>query len=100
MSNLYKELSALAIAFSVSMAVSPVYAQGKGKAKGKQKVETKGNHGRAAGELPFGLKQLSEKKGELPSGLQKRKDEGTLTGGLEGGGKRLMSTGKGKKSSK
>ena len=100
MSHLCKELSALAIAFSMSMAVSPAYAQGKGKAKGKQKVETKGNHGRAAGELPFGLEQLSEKKGELPSGLQKKKDKGTLTAGLEGGGKRLKSTGKAKKSSK
>ena len=84
------KLSAVAIAFSMSLAASLAYAQGKGKgkAKGKQELQTKGKHGRDAGELPFGLEQLSEKKGELPSGLQKKNEDGTLTRGLEAGGKR------------
>lgn len=90
MNSRLMKLSVIAIAFSMSLAV-PAWAQGKGKgkAKGKQELEDKGKHGRDAGELPFGLEQLSEKKGELPSGLQKKKYEGTLTRGLEKGGKRL-----------
>jgi hypothetical protein len=71
------------------------------KARGKQKVETKENHGRQAGELSFGLQQYSEKKGALPAGLQKKKDEdGQLTRGLEEGGKKLKTPSKGKTRSK
>jgi hypothetical protein len=45
--------------------------------------------------MPFGLEQFSEKKGNLPSGLQNKKDDdGSLTRGLKEGGKRLKSTGK------
>ena len=103
MNATFRKLSALAIAFSASVAISAAYAQGKGKgkAKGKQDVETKENHGRGAGELPYGLEQFSEKKGGLPSGLQKKKDdEGKLTRGLADGGKRLEPKGKAKKASK
>jgi hypothetical protein len=47
------------------------------------------------------LEQYREKKGELPSGLQKKKDKGgQLTRGLEEGGKNLKSPNKGKKDSK
>ena len=100
MNATFRTLSALAIAFGMSLTLSSAYAQGKGKgkAKGKQDVETRKKHGRVADEMPFGLEQFSEKKGQLPSGLQKKKDaEGSLTRGLEEGGKRLTSTGKGKK---
>ncbi len=52
-------------------------------------------------ELTCGLEQFSKKKGELPSGLQKKKgEEGALTQDLDEGGKRLKSTGKAKKGSK
>jgi hypothetical protein len=103
MNATFKNLSALAIACSMGIAISPAYSQGQGKGKGKikQNVETKVKHGREAGELPFGLERYSEKKGELPSGLEKKKTEdGSLTRGLEEGGKRLESKGKGKKGSK
>jgi len=47
------------------------------------------------------LEQYREKKGELPSGLQKKKDkDGQLTRGLEEGGKNLMSPSKRKTDSK
>jgi len=47
------------------------------------------------------LEQYTEKKGELPSGLQKKKDQdGQLTHGLEEGGKKSKSSSKGKKDSK
>lgn len=103
MNATFRNLSALAIAFSMSMATSSAYSQrpGKGKTKGKQDVHPKGNNGREAGELPFGIEQFSENKRDLPSGLQKKKDEqGTLTRGLEEGGKPLKSAGKAKKISK
>ena len=75
--------------------------KGKGKTKGSQYIETKGKHGREAGNLPFGVESHTEKKGELPSGLQTKKDEdGSLPRGLEEGGKRVTSAGKGKKRSK
>ncbi|MPZ77373.1 MAG: hypothetical protein GEU77_12705 [Deltaproteobacteria bacterium] len=99
----FRNLSVLAIAFSMGMAISPAYSlgQGKGKAKGKQNLETQVKHGREAGELPFGLDRYSEKKGGLPSGLEKKKTkEGSLTRGLEEGGKRLESKGKAKKGPK
>jgi hypothetical protein len=42
-----------------------------------------------------------DKKGELPSGLQKMEaEDGSLTRGLEEGGKELKTTGKAKKTSK
>jgi hypothetical protein len=100
MKAVFTNLTALAMVFSLGVAVSPAYSQGKGKAKGKQKTESKENHGREAGELPFGLEQVKDKKGELPSGLQKKDDEGTLTRGLTEGGKRLAPKGKAKKAQK
>ena len=102
MSGTFRKLSALAIAFSASMAMSPAYSQGagKGKAKGKQSVEAKENHGREAGELPFGLQNHVEKKGGLPSGLQKKNEKGSLTRGLEKGGKTVASATKAKKGAK
>ena len=88
-------LSALAIVFSMSMAILPADSYAKGKAKGKPNVETRENHGREAGELPFGLEQFSEKNGNLPTGLQKKKDaDGSLTDGLEDAGKPVKATGK------
>jgi hypothetical protein len=68
--------------------------KGKANAKGKQKIEAKENHGREAGELPYGLTRRTTNKGELPSGLQK-KDE--LPRGLEEGGKSAKSASKAKK---
>jgi hypothetical protein len=103
MNATFIKLSALAIAFSMSLAIAPPYSQvkEKGKAKGKQNVEAKEKHGREAGELPYGIVHRTEKKGELPSGLQKKKDEdGQLTRGLEEGGKDLKSPSKGKKGPK
>jgi len=91
------------VAYGLAVTASPAFSKGndKVKAKGKQKVETKVNHGREAGELPFGLQQYSEKKGTLPAGLQKKKDEdGQLTRGLEEGGKNLKGPSKGKTRSK
>ena len=89
------------VIYSLGVTASPAFSKEAVKAKGKQKVETKDNHGREAGELPFGLQQHSEKKGELPAGLQKKKDEdGQLTRGLEEGGKNLKTTTKGKARSK
>lgn len=96
----FRKLSLLLAAGAFSLTASPAYSEGKGKAKakGKQHVETKGHHGREAGELPFGLQSYMEKKDELPSGLQEKKDEnGSLMRGLEEGGKNLKSTAKAKK---
>jgi hypothetical protein len=103
MNATFIKLSAVAIAFSMSVAIPAAYSEekGKGKEKGKQNVDAKEKHGREAGELPHGLEQFSEKKGNLPSGLQKKKDENeSLPRGLEQGGKKLTSTSKGKRSSK
>jgi len=91
------------VIYCLGVTASPAFSKAKEKvkAKGKQKVETKENHGREAGEQPFGLQQYSEKKGELPAGLQKKKDQdGQLTRGLENGGKNLKTTSKGKTPSK
>jgi hypothetical protein len=87
----------------LSITASPTHSESKGiaKAKGKQQVETKGKHGREAGELPYGLQLHSSRKGELPAGLQKKKDEdGSLTRGLEQGAKSLTSSGQAKKGRK
>ena len=61
MNATFTKLSAVAIAFSMSVAIPAAYSQGKGnaKAKGKQNVEAKEKHGREAGELPHGLEQFS-----------------------------------------
>ena len=70
MNATFTKLSAVAIAFSMSVAIPAAYSQqgkGNGKAKGKQNVESKEKHGREAAELPHGLEQFSEKKGNLPS---------------------------------
>jgi hypothetical protein len=97
-SRLTKLLVFIAI-YCLGVTASPAFSTEKGKvnAKGKQKVETRENRGREAGEQPFGLQQYSEKKGELPAGLQKKKNQdGQLTRGLENGGKNLRTTSKGK----
>lgn len=89
------------VIWALGFTASSAFSQEKGKAKGKQKIETKGSHGREAGELPYGLEHYKDKEGELPSGLQKKKDEdGQLTRGLEEGGKELKAPSKGKKASK
>ena len=91
------------VIYGLGVTASPAFSKGKDKvkAKGKQKIETKQNHGRAAGELPFGLQQYSEKKSALPAGLQKKNDgDGQLTRGLEQGGKKLKTSSKGKTRSK
>src|SRR5205823_14315690 len=82
MKKVFTSLSRLALllgACAITLPTSPAYSEGKanGKAKGKQKVEAeeKGKHGRKADELPYGLQQYTETKGELPSGLQKKKNE-------------------------
>jgi hypothetical protein len=70
----------------------------KSNAKGKQKVEVKQNHGRKAGELPYGLIRHTDEKGGLPSGLQKKTADGEqLPRGLQEGGKKLKTANKGKK---
>ena len=102
-STLLRKLPVFMIICALGLTSSPAFSQEKGKAKAasKQKTETKGKHGREAGELPYGLERHTEKKGELPSGLQKKKDEeGQLTRGLEEGGKNLNSPSKGKKAPK
>ena len=102
-SALVKKLPVFMIICALGLTASPAFSKdnGKAKAKGKEKTETKGKHGREAGELPYGLEQHTIKKGELPSGLQKKKDEdGKLTRGLEEGGKGLKPTGKTQKSPK
>jgi hypothetical protein len=101
-STLVRKLPVLMIIFALGLTASSAFSQDKGKAKGKakEKTDTKGKHGREGGELPYGLERHTE-KAELPSGLQKKKDEeGQLTRGLEEGGKDPKSPSKGKKSSK
>ena len=103
MKTTFIKLSAVAIAFSMSVGIPAAYSDGKakGKEKGKQNTDPKGKHGREAGELPHGLEQFSEKKGNLPAGLQEKKDENEpLPRGLEQGGKKLTSGSKGNKTSK
>ena len=102
-SRLLRKLPVFIVICALGGISSPAFSQEKGKvkAKGKEKTETKGEHGREAGELPYGLERHTEKKGELPSGLQKNKDEdGQLTRGLEKGGKNSMVTTKGKRASR
>ena len=101
--TLFRKLPVFMVICALGLSASPAFSQGKGKAKanGKGNAETRGKHGREAGEAPFGLKNYFEKKGGLPSGLQKKMDEdGSLTRGLEQGGKRLKSTGKARKGPK
>ena len=102
-SKLRKQVLMFMVISALGLSASPAFSQGKGKAKGKanQTIETKGAHGREAGELPFGLEQHKDKKGELPSGLQKKQaEDGSLTHGLEEGGKGLKSKGKANKGPK
>ena len=99
-STLLKKIPAFMIICALGLTASPAFSKdnGKTKAKGKAQAETKGKHGREAGELPYGLERHVEKKGALPSGLQKKKDEdGQLTRGLEEGGKDVKTTTKAKK---
>lgn len=102
-STLLRKLPIFMVICALGGTAAPAFSKEKGKAKaqGKEKVETKGNHGREAGELPYGLERHTERKGGLPSGLQKKKDEdGQLTRGLEKGGKSLEPKSKGKNSTK
>ena len=102
-SPLLKKLPIFMVICALGGTAAPAFSKekGKAKAKGKEKVETKGNHGREAGELPYGLQHHTERKGGLPSGLQKKQDEnGQLTRGLENGGKKLKSATKEEKGSK
>jgi hypothetical protein len=100
-STLLRKLPVFVVICALGLTSSPAFSKEKAKAKGNKKIETKGKHGREAGELPYGLERRTEKKGELPSGLQKKKDEeGQLTRGLEEGGKNLKSPSKGKKAPK
>ena len=102
-SKLRKQMPMFMVISALGLLASPAFSQGKGKGKVKanQTIETKGKHGREAGELPFGLEQHTEKKGELPSGLQKKQaEDGSLTRGLEKGGKGLKSTSKAHKGQK
>jgi hypothetical protein len=102
-SKLGKTLPVLMVISALGLTASPTFSQEtiKGKAEGKQKVQIKQNHGREAGEMPYGLIRHTENKGGLPAGLQKKKAEnGQLPHGLEEGGKSLKSTGKGKRASK
>jgi hypothetical protein len=101
-SRLLRKLPVFIVVCALGLTASPAFSQGKEKAKAKvKKTETNGNHGREAGELPYGLERHTEKKGELPSGLQKKKDvDGELTRGLEEGGKDSKSPSKAKKGSK
>lgn len=104
MKNLPMALTGLVALCALGLTASPAWSkqEGKTKAKSSQKAESKENHGRQAGELPYGLERYMEKKGgALPSGLQKKKDEsGQLTRGLEKGGKSLEPKSKGKNSTK
>jgi len=102
-STLLTKLPVFMVICALGLTSSPAFSKekAKAKAKGNKKIETKGKHGREAGELPYGLERHTEKKGELPSGLQKKKDEeGHLTRGLEEDGKDLKSPSKGKKAPK
>ena len=96
------KLLSLMIICGLGVTVSPVWSKEKGKTKvtENQTTETKAKRGREAGELPFGIQQYSDKTGNLPAGLQKKKDGGSLTRGLENGGKKLKTNRKGKASSK
>src|SRR5215510_12546649 len=103
LSTLLRKLPVFMVIFALGLTTSSAFSQEKGKAKaeGKEKTETKGKHGRAAGELPYGIEHRTGKKGELPAGLQKKKDDdGQLTRGLEQGGKDSKSPSKAKKRSK
>jgi hypothetical protein len=102
-STLPRKLSVFMVICAFGLTASSAFSEGKGKAKakGKDKTETSGEHGREAGELPYGLERYTKQKGELPSGLRNKQDEDDqLTRGLEKGGKKLTSSSKGKKGSK
>src|SRR5206468_11298465 len=98
-STLLRKLPVFMVICALGLTSSPAFSKekAKAKAKGNKKIETKGKHGREAGELPYGLERYTENKGEIPSGLQQKKDdEGELTQGLEEGDKNLNSHSKGK----
>jgi hypothetical protein len=102
-STLLKKLPMFMVVCALGLTTSSAFSQEKekAKAKGKEKMETKGKHSREAGELPYGKVHRTEKKSELLSGLQKKKDEeGQLTRGLEEGGKKSKAASKGEKGSK
>jgi len=59
-------------------------AKGKAKAKGKKTTETKGKHGREAGDLPYGLERHTEKanfhKGYKKEGVKNVNQREVLSG--------------------
>lgn len=75
MNGTFRKLSALALAFSVSMAVSPTGSEGKEKsnAKGNQGLGRKGKPGRKASEAASRTEPFY---GEPRSGFQRRKNQG------------------------
>jgi hypothetical protein len=102
-SKLQRIVPAFIVVCAVGLSASLTLAkqEGKAKVKNSEKITTKENSGRQAGELPSGLQKYTERKGQLPSGLQKKRDEdGQLTKGLEKGGKKLESSAKSNKPSK
>jgi hypothetical protein len=74
-STVLRKFPVFMVICTLGLTASSAFSQDKGKtkAKGKEKTETKGKHGREAGELPYGIEHRTEKKGELPSGLQKKR---------------------------
>src|SRR6266496_4266485 len=88
-SKLQRIVPALMVTCALGLTASPALAkkEGKTKIKSSEKAGTKENSGRQAG--------------QLPSGLQKMKDEdGELTKGLTNGGKKLEASAKSTKPSK
>ncbi|HWO41609.1 MAG TPA: hypothetical protein VNO43_07400 [Candidatus Eisenbacteria bacterium] len=88
------KVTAFLVAAIFFATVSPAFSGEKGKAKNKENMANHGKRGREAGGLPYGLVRHTEKEGELPSGIQKKKDEGELPRGLETGGKRVKGASK------
>lgn len=60
---------------ALGLLASPAFSQGKGKAKVKanQTIETKGKHGREAGELPSDWNSTPKKKGNFLRAYKKSK---------------------------
>lgn len=90
-----KMFPAVVVSLALGATAYPVFAKQDGKVKGKstEKIATKENSSRQAGELPSGLQKHTDRKGRLPSGLQKKQDEeGQLTKGLQKGGKKLKTS--------
>jgi len=82
------------VSFALGLTAYPAMAKQdhKSKVKSTETKPTKDNPGREGGALPSGLQKYTERKGELQSGLQKKKDDGELTKGLQDGGKKVKTT--------